>query len=176
MKIEYKIEENDYLEFQLFTASKSNRIRQRKVTSWILITLISLFSGGYFYLKNHLPMTIYFGITALISAILYPIYFKWRHKKHYKKHIRENYHKQFGTTKQLEITAEYIYSSDSAGEGKIKVSEVDEINETQNHFFLKISTGLSLIIPKREINDSDLLKNEMEGFGLKINNELNWKW
>lgn len=35
MKIEYKIEEQDFLEFQLFTASKSDRINKKKI--WIFL-------------------------------------------------------------------------------------------------------------------------------------------
>ena len=36
MTIEYKIEEQDFLDFQLFTASKSDRINKKKRNGWVL--------------------------------------------------------------------------------------------------------------------------------------------
>ncbi len=162
--------------FLIFTASKSERIMKKKKNGWILLTVGSLILGICFYMQDNIAMTIYFGLTTIICGLFYPKYFKWRYEKHYKNYVNENYQKRFGEIAKLEITEEYIYSKDKTGEGKIKLKEIDEINETKNHFLLKISTGMSLIIPKREIDNIDLLKNELTAFRLKINNELNWEW
>ncbi|PHS05155.1 MAG: hypothetical protein COA88_12750 [Kordia sp.] len=176
MEIEYKIEENDFLDFQLFTASKSERIMKKKKNGWLLITIGSLIFGIYFYLQNNYSMTIYFGLSTVIWGLFYPKYFNWRHKKHYAKYVKENYNKRFGEVEKLKITEEYIYSEDKIGEGKIKLKEIDEVSETQKHFILKISTGMSLIIPKREIENVDLLRTELKMVGLNIIDELNWQW
>ncbi len=176
MKLEYKIEENDFLDFQLFTASKSERINKKKKNGWLSLTIGAIIVGVYFYLNQNILMAIYFGLVSLACGLFYPKYFKWRYKKHYKAYITENYSKRFGLTEIIEINDDFILSKDKTGEGKIKLAEIEKIDETGNHFFLKVSTGMSLIIPKDRISSPNILRVEFEKLGLKINNERNWKW
>ena len=90
MTLEIKINEQDFLDFQLFTASKSDRINKKKRNGWILLTLGSTVVALFFYLNQNIAMTIYFGLVAIACGLFYPRYFKWRYKKHYKTYIREN--------------------------------------------------------------------------------------
>ena len=120
-------------------------------------------------------MIICFAVTSVIIGVFYPKYFNWRYKRHYKNHIKENYRNRFGHIENVEFSSKYIYSKSKIGEGKIFLTEIEEVNETAKHFFLKISTGMSLIIPKREINDVIGLKEEFLTLGLIIKEELNWK-
>lgn len=176
MTLEYKIDEQDFLDFQLFTASKSDRINKKKRNGWILLTIGSIVVALYFYLNENVAMTIYFGLVAIACGLFYPKYFKWKYKKHYKTYIKENYSKRFGQIEALEINNDYIFSKDKTGEGKINISEIERVDETDNHFFLKISTGLSLIIPKKELENVDELRENFKEIGLTVNNETNWTW
>ena len=112
MKLDYKIDEQDFLDFQLFTASKSDRINKKKRNGWILLTAGSIVIALYFYLNGNSTMTIYFGLVALACGLFYPKYFKWRYKNHYKTYIKENYSKRFGQIESLEISSDYIFSKD----------------------------------------------------------------
>lgn len=176
MIIKYKIHEQDFLDFQLFTASKSDRINKKKKNDWILLTFGSIAIAFYFYLSENIAMTIYCGIVALVCGFFYPKYFKWRYKKHYKAYIKENYSKRFGQDETLEIFNDCISSKDKIGEGKINLSEIERVNETNNHFFLKISTGLSILIPKRELDSVEKLREKFKDIGLSINDEKSWTW
>ena len=176
MKFEYKIEENDFLEFQLFAASKSKRIMKKKKIGWILLTTFSLIFGLLFYFQNNFELTVYCGFSTLICGLFFPKYFNWRLKKHYKNFIEENYQKRFGEIEKLEFTKDHIYTKDKTGEGKIKLKEIEGISETKNHFFLKISTGMFLMIPKREIDSLEIIRTEFKAIGLEIIDELNWEW
>ena len=176
MTLEYKINEQDFLDFQMFTASKSDRINKKKRNGWILLTVSSIVVALYFYLNQNTAMTVYFGLVAIACGLFYPRYFKWRYKKHYKTYIRENYSKRFGQVETLELDNNYIFSKDKTGEGKINLSEIERIDETRNHFFLKISTGLSLLIPKKELEGIDELREKFKAIGLAVNDETNWKW
>ena len=176
MTLEYKINEQDFLDFQLFTASKSDRINKKKRNGWILLTIGSIVIALYFYLSENTAMTIYFGLVAIVCGLFYPKYFKWRYKKHYKTYIKENYSKRFGQVESLEINSDYIFSKDKTGEGKINLSEIERVDETDNHFFLKISTGMSLLIPKSELGNVDKLRKKFKEIGLIINDETKWTW
>ena len=176
MKAEYTIQEDDFLSHQLFTASKSKRINKKRKRDWALLIIGFAICGGVFYFQANLAMALYFGLFTLATGLFYPKYFNWRYKKHYSNYIKEHYQKRFGETAILEINSDNILTKDKIGEGKINIKEIEEINETQNHFFIKISTGASLIIPKKEITNTNCLKEEFENIGVHINNELTWKW
>ena len=176
MILEYKLKEQDFLEFQLFTASKSERINKKKRKGWIMLTLSSIVVACFFFLNENMTMTIYFGVVAIATVLFYPTYFKWRYKKHYKGYIRENYSKRFGELQTLEINEHSLISKDKISEGKINLKEIEQIDETANHFFLKISTGMTLLIPKEEISGLDRLRGQFKELGFTINDEVNWKW
>ena len=176
MTLEYKISQQDFLDFQLFTASKSERINKKKRNGWILLTLGSILIALYFYLNQNNAMAIYFALIAIACGLFYPKYFKWRYKKHYKTYIEENYSKRFDQVEILQINDDSILSKDRTGEGKMNLSEIEKIDETGNHFFLKLSTGFSLIIPKKGLDHPDELRKRFRGLGLTLNDETNWKW
>lgn len=176
MQIEFQIIEDDFLNYQLFTASKSERINKKKRNGWIGLTVGSLLLALYFYNIDKTFLSNYFIVVAGLTGFFYPKYFKWRYKKHYTTHIKENYKNRFNETEQLSFTGEYIEAKDKTGEGKIKVSELEEITETSKHFFIKLSTGMSLIIPKREFSDLSQLETQLHQLNIPIRNELDWKW
>lgn len=176
MLLEYKIEEQDFLDFQLFTASKSKRINKKKRNSWILLTIILLTFAFYFYLNQNYVLAVYFGIIAIACALFYPKYFKWRYKNHYKSYIRENYSKRFGETVIIDIKDGFIYSKDNTGEGKINLTSIERVDETDKHFFLKMNTGISLIIPKNNIQKPGELKIKFQESGLPVHDNKNWHW
>lgn len=176
MQIEYKIEENDFLAYQLFTASKSKRINQRKKKETYLIFFASLLLGVYFYFQSNVGLVFYCCSVAVLTLLFYSKYYNWKYKQHYKKFIQENYSNRFGEQVELSINDDFLYSKDKTGEGKIKLEEIEVINETENHFFIKISTGTSLIIPKDSLKSSTDLKSKFDSLGSKIETDLNWNW
>ncbi len=121
-------------------------------------------------------MSIYFAIVAIVCALFYPKYFIWRYKKYYTAFIKENYANRFGQSEILEVMNDCILSKDSTGEGKIFLTEIERIDETKNHFFLKITSGLSLIIPKNQLEQLNKFKTKLQEIGLTINDETNWVW
>lgn len=176
MKFEYKIDANDFLEFQLFTASTDPVIQKRKLRSWIILPFGSALFALFSYINGSIYLSIYFAVLAIVIALFYPRYFKWRYKKHYASFIARNYSTRFGEPAELEITKDYIRSKDKVAEGKIKLAEIKSIHETANHFFMKMSSGMSFIIPKRELPSTLNLRSELENIGLKVIDVTNWIW
>lgn len=176
MTLEYKIDEQDFLDFQLFTASKSDRINRKKRNGRIFLSVGSIVVAFYFYLNQNRAMAIYFGLVAIAMGVWYPKYFKWRYKKHYEAFIKENYSKRFGQVEMIVINKDSIFSKNKTGEGKINLSEIDKIDETANHFFLKLSTGLSLLIPKKDLQNAKEVRDKFSEIGLPVNDERNWTW
>jgi hypothetical protein len=72
-----------------------------------------------------------------------------------------------------------VVAKDKSGEVKINNSEIEEINEIKDFFFIKTRTGTSLIISKSKSDDLEKIKSEIKSLvekrGLKHNIELEWK-
>jgi hypothetical protein len=176
------LDENDYLTYQLYTASKAPRIKKARTRGWIITTLASLCMAYLFFENYNDLLAYYFLIAAGVSLIFHPLYSRWRYKRHYRKYIEDNYKNRIGQECALEITDDVIITKDKTGEGRINTTEVEEINEIKDFYFIKIKTGVSLIIPKLKTDTKDLaviengLKQLAEKKGIKWNVELNWKW
>lgn len=177
MILEYKIEEQDYLVYQLYTASKSPRIQKKKTNGHIIITSV-LALLGLIMLSVSADKT--FGFLYLISAIAfgiyYPKYFKWRYKKHYLTHIRESYKQRIGLVVTLEFLEDTIVAKDKTGESKLSLKEIEGAIEIPEHFMLRFSSGVSLIIPKRDLNDLQPFKQLLIEANIPLVEELNWNW
>jgi len=168
MKLEYEIKEQDFLEFQLFTASQSKKIYRKKLKGWIFTTLFFVILSAYFYFDYNNILAICYGICAIIFGLFYPKYFAWRYRKHYKSYIKENYSYRFGKKEYIEINNQFIFHRDKTGEGTINMSEIEKIDETEKHFFVRVKAGVSLIIPKNEIQNSDEVRAKFESLGFSV--------
>jgi hypothetical protein len=180
MKIQYTLNENDFLEHQLFTASKTERINKQRRKSWIIVTFC-FFALSLLFLKSENKFLLYYFLGfGIISLIFYPLYQRNYYRKHYMKSIKETYKNRFNELTTLIFDEDYIETNDLSGETKIYYSGFEEINEIKDYYFLKLRTGGSIIIPKIKIDNIENfkieLKNISEKYHLKNNVELNWKW
>ncbi|UBB89989.1 YcxB family protein [Candidatus Kaistella beijingensis] len=179
MELNYSLDENDFLEYQLYTASKSKNIRNQRRRNLIIMIVIFLafFISIYNSTKSFpiIPLLIY---IALIIA--YKIYETYRYKNHYKKFINENYKERFGLMCKLNFAENQIIEESKLGESKINFESLTEINETKNYYFLKLLTSQSLIIPKKVIQNiqqfNSMLNEIKSKYNLKENIDLDWKW
>lgn len=179
MQLQYSLNENDYLQYQLYAASKSKNIKaQRNRTFIILIVTFLILSYMIFSTADMMfdPLIIFFALLL----ILYKVYEKKRYSNHYRKNIEENYKERFGLISKLTFAENQIIEESKLGESKINYESLSQINEIQDYYFLKLITGQSLIIPKKVIpNQSDFtlkLEEIKNRFNLENNVELDWKW
>jgi len=173
MQYKYLLHEQDFLDFQLYTASKSESIRRKKRNGWIGLTITPLALAFLFWEDG--VFGIYFLVAAILTLLFYPMYFMRRYKRHYENHIKQSHKNRFGESVIMEVHPDHIFTKDSTGEGKIYISAIDQIDETSKHFFVKISSGMTLIFPKENIN-SEQLKEEFKALKIPIHEELDWKW
>lgn len=98
-----KLDENDYLTYQLYTASKTSRIKKARIMGWIGTTVTFLLLALLFFKSDNYLLGNYFLIISGLCLALYPFYTRWRYKKHYLKYIQETYKNRFGEESTLEI-------------------------------------------------------------------------
>lgn len=174
------LDENDLLTFQLYTASKTPRIKNARVRSWIVMTVTFLLIAYLVHGSGNDPLSIYFLVMAGVSAIFTPLYTRWRYRQHYLKYIRDTYKNRLGQECALIIEEEAIVTRSNAEEIRIKKSQVEEINEIKDYYFLKTRSGTTVLISKLKTDNLDeivaLIRSLVETYGVRHNIELDWKW
>jgi hypothetical protein len=175
MRYIYQLNEADYLDFQLFTISQTARFDKRKKNGKIFLAGISLIIASYFFYQENKGTALYFGVSALALFLFYPLYFKWRQKIHYTKHIRANYPHLFGKTESIEPNSKGFTHINSTGQGQIKVNDINHFDETPQHIFINLTSGMTIIVPKSS-EELAQLKIEFQKFNKPYHQYLKWKW
>jgi hypothetical protein len=141
--------------------------------------LLFFFSLLSFNTDNYIFGYYFIGL-GLLSSFFYPLYQGAYYRRHYQKYITETFKNRIDQTATITFTSARIECFDKTGEFKINLVEIEEIFETGEYFYLKIKSGVSLIIPKSKVENTDDLRTELMSISenLKANYsiELNWRW
>lgn len=178
MTIEYKIDENDFLNYQLYVASKSERIKKKRLRSKVIVSLIYVAFGLLFFFEDKHLLTILFFIIGFFWFFLYPLWEKKHYIKHYKGFIKENYQERLDRTATLELNNEVIIAKENGSESKVLTTELEEIAEIPSTIFIKLKGGQSFILPKSKIANIDNVRARLKELAnyLKITYSIDEKW
>lgn len=180
MKIEFKLSKVDFVEYQLFAASNSENINKSRRNSRIRLPIVYFFLGLLLFLFADLIFALVFIGLGLAWYVLHPHFMKRRYLRHFDKHVEENYKNRFEKVVSLDFQEEIIIAKDYLGESKLRIKEITEIIEIQNHIFLKLSSGESIIIPKKSIANLNDLKSTLTQIasdkGIIHSIDLDWVW
>ncbi|QNK78200.1 YcxB family protein [Winogradskyella sp. PAMC22761] len=177
MNINYQLTNSDFLEYQLYTSSKSELHKKRRFRSRIIVPIIYLLFGLYSAITNeNIGLGIVFVVIAILWFSLYPKYSKWKYGRHFKKHVEENYKNRINKLVEIDLNENSVNVKDFTSESKINGNELKELIETKDHFFIKLTTDLSLIIPKHSIENQTEFKKCVTELGAEYVDELNWEW
>jgi hypothetical protein len=180
MTLTYTLDQNDFLQHQLFLASKTDRIKKQRRRSWLIISGSMLLLGIMFYQSNNMLLFYYFLALGILSLIFYPLYQKRRYRNHYAKFIADTYKDRFGQNANITFSELAIETNDITGQSKINLSALKNVTETPDYFYPKLKTGEHLVIPKSKIDKVPELRNELrqlcERLGIPFIEDLNWKW
>lgn len=180
MKIEIVLNEDDYLNQQLFAASKSKTVRKnRRNTIIMLIAAFSLVTISEF-LKSHLPLPWWvLLILGLLFILWYPRHQRNVYIKHYRKHISEYYKHRFGKLSQIEFLDGQLLIKDYVGEARLDLAHADHLYETRDYFYVKFETAEVLILPKGQLHLTEFsafLRELSTQYTIPFTQDLNWKW
>lgn len=179
-EITISLDENDFLAYQLYTSSTSKRLRLRRKREWIFTTVIFLCLALVFYLDHNTFLLVYCLAFAAVTALTFPFYSRWRYKNFYLRHVREHSRNSFGTRSTLVITDEQLELHNDSGRSTMNLDQITEVNETGAHYFLKLSSGQSIIVPKAHLEHPEEWQRTMEEVVAKLNiahhRNPDWKW
>ncbi|WP_405246874.1 YcxB family protein [Cellulophaga sp. Asnod2-G02] len=176
MKLEFVLEEKDFVDYHLFSISENKNAKKiERIGKYVLVGFFIYF-GLNLYNSDNIELAILFGILAILSILFFNKLYKSRMLKHQSKIVRNSYAKRIGEKENIEFTSDYLITEDKTGQGKTKLSEIECVNEVPNNFFIKLSNGSSFIVSKKGLENLDQLKNEWKALNISIIEHLDWKW
>ena len=178
MKLEYKLNFSDFLEYQLYLSSKSELHKKNRNRARIVVPIIYIVLGLIIFFTDKLGLALFFFVFAIIWLLFYPLYSKWKYKKHFEKHIKANYKNRVGKKAELifDTDVDFLETSTFGAQSRIQASEFDKLIEIKEHYFLKLKSELSIILPKRAVIDHEKFKKLFSDINLEYVNELDWEW
>jgi hypothetical protein len=179
MTVVFDIAENDYLQANLFFASKDKTVKRAIIRVWLLVPLGVLLLGLAFPAKDKTSSYIFTAILVIVLLIFYPFYIKRRYKQRYRKSIKDNYKTRIGEL-TIVFHSEIIEIYGKTVSSKVDITEIEEVTETGDYFFAKLRSNSMLIFPKNRINEISMLRDEFKKVTTMLNvsfgTELNWRW
>jgi len=177
--IDYTVD--DLLDCQLFIASKSKRVKRNRLKSYLTVTLLSFFCAIMcFFINDGDRFVSYcFVIAGVFFLVFYPLYQRYVYKRQYRKFVEDKFKNLTDLNYQIELTPDVIHTTSKLGDMTLNVAQVEEIAEVEKYFFVKLSTGDTLTLPKRSFNHSDLSAQLTQMVSVKnipFTKELNWNW
>ena len=158
MNIEYNVEIDDLVAFNLYYLNHSTHAQKQISNSIVFYADISffLFAMGLVFVKNNLALSIIlFALSS--SFLLFAISVKPTSKKNIQKHVREinsNVKHNYAGKHVFSITPEYIKDIHESGEVIRHWDIIDNIDTTDQYLFIILKPGSSaFIVPKKAFND-----------------------
>ena len=176
MKLEFILEENDFLNYHLFLISDNKNARKIEKIGKFVLAGFFIYFGLNFYNSDNIELAILFGVLAILSILFFNKFYKSRMKKQQAKIIKSSYSKRIGEKETMEFTSDYLITEDKTGQGKTKLSEIECVNEIPNNFFIKLSNGSSFIVSKKGLKNLDELKRKWKALNIPVIEHLNWEW
>ncbi len=176
MKLEYVLNEIDFINFHLFSISENKNSLISKKTIKTLLVSVFLFLCINMYLDEKIELAILFGIVVILTFIFFDKLYRAKLKNHFSKIVKNAYSARIGEKETMEFTPEFLITEDKTGQGKTKISEIEKIHEIENNFFVKLSNGSSFIISKRGMYNIDEIKGKWNDLNIPMSENLSWEW
>ena len=180
MKINYQLTVEDYLKSQLYMASRSKQIKNRRMLTRIVWPLVFLAIGIYFAVES---VWVGAGIMAAIALIWFfinPLYSRYFYKNHFRKEIKEKYSENLGKDLSIEVRSSDLLLTAPQGQRVIKYTSITEINDLGSHYLIMFDIGTVAVLPiGREVGRNvwnDFIRQLVLKSNKSIYDKKDWVW
>ncbi len=167
MKINYKLEKEDYIKYNLHFVETSKDLKKvlwiRRLLGTISLYLIGNFVGQMMKIDSKL-WTYGFAILAGIWFVFYGRYFKWSTRRKLTKLLSKDENQDLLGEKSLEIRDEKIIELLGDKRSEIKFATIDYVENTEEYIYIYLKSMAAYVIPKRCITSEDDFGQVLEIF------------
>lgn len=171
MKIDYELNTNDYLEFNMHYMNHSSTIKRSIFIQRYIISLIFLVAPFLMKCISDIPFwywSMCFIITYVLWIVFYPKHLTKSTKKRMDKLINEGKNLDLFGKHSLAIVEEGLIDHSEFGETKTNWQAIEKIHETEDFVYIYIGAVKAYIIPKRSFVD----EAEKDNFLDEIKNKV----
>lgn len=180
MVLEYRLREEDYINYQLYIASQSKVIKRRRMQIRVVVLLLYIGLGVFILVQNRPALGLLFFVFGLLWFFFYPLQDAKRYVKHYQKAIRERLSAEPDKINRVWIEEEEILVEETGVKSRIELEELSEFVELPTILLARLKGGQSLVIP---LNRPDMAE-EARSMGAQLaqrldipyTKRLDWKW
>ncbi len=185
-ELHYKLDAEDYIQYYLYyTSTEPNMIKTRKRSRMIFMGILILI-GIFFSVRNYnTNNTIDWPTVAIFGLVIIAMYFlrvrleKRKYQKVYEKHVSDTLSQQIQEETSIHFSDSSLYLKEGENLSIIPFTDINRIIEVENHFYITLADGTSIILPK-QMDDSEVFKTNINQLIAKGNitfiQHLDWKW
>lgn len=166
MELNYKITEQDYIDFNVFHAKNSKAVKKQVTTQRILVPIMYIvlsILAAVFLDMPFLVIFIPFLLVGILWYLYYPAYFYRLVKRNSTKMMREGKNDAVIGLHKMIFTNEGLREISPRGEMTVSWSGIEELVEGETGFYLYNSGMSALIIPKKELSNSRQVSEFLKG-------------
>lgn len=161
MELNYKLTEADYIDFNLYHAKNSKTVRKQILMQRLLVPVVYIvlaYLASYFLDVPFLILFVPFLIMGILWFFFYPAYFYRLIKRNATKMMREGKNEGVLGAHKMIFTQHGLREISPKGEVSISWSGIESFGEGDAGFYLYNSGMSALIIPKKELGNSEKIR------------------
>ena len=166
-ELHYKLDAEDYIQYYLYyTSTEPNMIKTRKRSRMIFMGILILI-GIFFSVRNYnTNNTIDWPTVAIFGLVIIAMYFlrvrleKRKYQKVYEKHVSDTLSQQIQEETSIHFSDSSLYLKEGENLSIIPFTDINRIIEVENHFYITLADGTSIILPK-QMDDSEVFKTNI---------------
>jgi len=153
MTFQITLTEQDYLNYFLFTAWRTQAAKNSRLPRPYLYGIIMLVvATGAYFAGDEIFSAIMF-VLGVAWLCFCGLFIKNQRKRIYARYVKKNYARLAGILSTIEITDDDIYTTSVFGEMRIPHKAIDEIAETAGYLFIRSVNNVLFIIPKSQADN-----------------------
>lgn len=174
MELEFQLTEEDYVNFNMDHAKKSETMKKSILIQRILGPIIFMVAPFVITRFSDIPLwywLIVFIILSFIWFFYYPNYAEWEIKRRVKKMFTEGNNENLFNVRKLIVDGERLSEISAIGESKVSWDKVISLDESEDYLYIYLSSVSAHIIPKRVFKNIQ----EQEEFISKVSQQIDNK-
>jgi|SRR5690554_981368 len=180
MKYTYTVGPKNFLNFQLYHISQTDEFKSKLKRQPLFIMLTNLAIAAYFAADKKYVFSIIFVAIGLLWYFLYPARIRRHYESRFENDINTKFDKHFNNEAHLEITDDFLRTSDEGGSSEKKYSDIVKIVHLPEETFVIFKNKQTFILPKEKIENYSSMVDELNAkakrFTIRVEDLPNWKW
>lgn len=179
MKLSFRLDTQDYLDYQLYTVSTSEKVMRKRLIGRLLFPIIYLLVGIIFILDKNYSFVAFNLILAVLWYFFYPISERKRYENTFRRSIQHNLTAD-AEVGRIEWGDNEIYASEKNQEAHVAEKEVIAIVVLKNIILIQLENNHNFILPKVKIEQLKDVIGFLQAKSIKLSipfiDQSNWQW